>query len=999
MTINTGGLKSTSATINYFVDSVSKYLLGDNEELSKSPTSFVNILADQIGSINAANFYEMLLIKQEAVKSTAKLRKSLVSYLNNIEFKNILGTPASFSFNLGFKTSNLIEYAEPLDNTTEPIYKVTINKDSIIALIDKPVFTFDNNIDIYIRKSLGLNGEIDYNFFAKYDPETGTVYGTVTNPFIKSFTQLVDGEKYFVLNLLLNQYQRNYNYFESLNSSSNKYEFYIPYSNNLHAFEVMYKSSSDEEYTILEGKHDGLINKNGYNFSFVDRTTGTHAVVIKFSRNPEYFSPVNGSSVKIITYTTYGESGNFTINNWNTEVPPIKGIQFNQDVDNKYQYAITKMSPLVSISSGISSGGINEKTIDELRAYVISKSDSKAITLTELEEVAKDHNLRLSKERSDIIEIYYRLSGVVETDNSIIDTTSGLVELDLDKLNYSSLTTTYILSPNTHIKYENEKFHLINNSDKAILSNYITTFNKLNLTLPEREFFFPYFMRIDLSSYVDAKIYDMNVNDVRSMIFEYFNETSTSEASIDYCSVIRNPKEDETTVQTIGDKNYSVIKGCYKFSCNIQIGELIYDQPLEDELIKIYIKLIGKEKTFIINKNNVTITKIDDDNKIINVSANIYTDNGIDIYDRLAIINDSLNIFPRQINDEEIYLMESNIDVSINISFKGTKRSVTSSYDSILTDEDIADGFLGISAIYTLEEVNLLNNITNTIKPIIDIKTSRGERLRYTENIPDTYEETIFEYDENDNIIYVPIEMPNGEIQNFPKILHRRNEIKYDEDNNIIYKHLVGDFMSDSEGNPLYEKEEESIYVEARDFTLIDRIFSEYSSYQTTIDAINLLIKDVESLQKLCPTGSSGKLGVLNTVGSGNYFFINRKTNLEEAIDRLSLSFNIGMKIESDDIDKDILIETVKNAIVTYIQENSTSSSISFMEMLNDIKENNYGIKYFELYSINNYEQGVCHSIYSKESDSNFDIVTMKKNVTVSNDTLTFTPDIKITII
>lgn len=994
-----GNLKSTSGTINYFVESVEKYLLGDNEELSKSPTSFVNILADQIGAINAANFYEMLLIKQEAVKSTAKLRRSLISYLNNNEFKNILGTPATFSFSLGFKTSDLIANSEAVEDTSESLFKVTINKDSIIALIDKPTFTFDNNVDIYIRQSMALDGTTEYNFFAKYDPEIGTVYGTVTNPFIKSFTQLVDGEKYFVLNLLLKQYQRNYNYFESLNSSSNKYEFYIPYSNNLHAFEVMYKESEESDWVILTGKHDGVVNKDGYNFSLVDRTVGVKFLVIKFSRNPDYFSPINGSSIKIITYTTYGESGNFIINNWNTETPPIKGIQFNQDVDNIYQYALTKMSPLISISSGTSSGGLNEMELDDLRKFVITKSDSKAITLTELEEIAKNHNLRLSKERSDIIEIYYRLSGVVENSDGIMDTTSGLVELDLDKLNYSPLTTTYILSPNTHIKYENEKFHLLNNSDISELSTYIDTFNKLNLTISEREFFFPYFMRIDLSSYVDAKIYDMNLNDQRSMTFEYFNETSTSEASIDYCSIIRNPKDDEVFIQSINDKNYSTIKGCYKFSCNIQIGELIYDQPLEDELIKIYIKLIGKEKTFIINNNNVTITKIDDTNKIINVTANIYTDCGIDIYDRIAIIDDSLNIFPRQINDEEIYLMESNIDVSINISFKGTKKSSTSTYDAILTDEDVADGFLGISAIYTLEEVNLLNNITNIIKPIIDIKTSRGERLRYIEDIPDVYEETVFEYDENDELIYVPVELPGGVIQNFPKILHRKFEIKYDEEGNIIYKHRIGDFVFDDEGNPLYEKDEESIYVEARDFILIDRIFSEYSSYQTTIEAIGLLINEIESLQSLCPTGSSGKLGMLNTVGSGNYYFINRKTNLEEAIDRLSLSFHIGMKVESDDIDEDILIDTVKSAIVAYIQNNSTSSSISFMEMLNDIRDNNYGIKYFELYSVNNYEQGICHSIYSKDSNSNFDIVTMKKNVEVVDDVLTFTPDIKITII
>jgi hypothetical protein len=72
---------------------------------------------------------------------------------------------------------------------------------------------------------------------------------------------------------------------------------------------------------------------------------------------------------------------------------------------------------------------------------------------------------------------------------------------------------------------------------------------------------------------------------------------------------------------------------------------------------------------------------------------------------------------------------------------------------------------------------------------------------------------------------------------------------------------------------------------------------------------------------------------------------------------------------------------------------------ISFMEMLNDIKEKNYGIKYFELYKVNNYQEGVCHSIYSKSNVSNFDIVTIKNSVSVEDNNMIFTPDIKITII
>jgi len=1002
MASKVGSIKSTAGTINHFVQAVENNLLGTNEKLSESPTSFINILLDQIGSINAANFFEMLSIKEEAVKSTARLRRSLVRYLNSDEFVNILGTPASYSFNLGFKVSDLIEYSARVENSTDILYKSTIDKDSVVALIDRPTYTFDNDIDIYIRESVvGLSLEKKYNFFAKYNPVAGSVYGSVSNPFIKSFTQIVDGEKYFILNLLLNQYQRNYNEFNSLNSSSNKYELTVSYPNQLHAFEVMYKASETSPWEILRGEPDGVIIKDGYNFSLLDRVTGIHYLNIKFSRNPNYFSPVNGSSIKIVTYTTNGKSGNFILNGWNTNAPPIRGISFTQNIDDPYQYAITKMTPLITISSAESAGGKDEMSIDDLRNHVIRKSDSKSITLTELEEIAKEHGLRFSKERADILQIYYRLSGIIKSSSTIIDSTTGLVELDLGKLQYSQLTATRIMSPKTFINYANEKYYLINQDNISDISTYIANYNKLNLDISEREFFFPYFMRINLTEYVDCKVYDMYVNDIRAMTFEFFNESSTSEASIDFCTISRNPIDDEIYTSTIDNIDYPLIKGAYKVSCTIQVGDIIYDQIIDDDLVRIYIKLTGSEKSYIINNENVIITKIDDDNKLITLEAVLYTDCGVDTYDRITAIDNSVKSFPRQLNDDDVYLIDSTFDLSINISFKGTKRSSNSLYDSILTNEDIADGFGGMSAVYTLKEVSFLKNITDIIKPIIDVKVSRGERLRYEENVPDTYEQTIFETDINGEIVYENLTLPNGEVKVIPKILHKRYDIKYDTEGDIIYKYIIGDYKNDEDtGLPLYENDEEVVYIEARDFPLLDRIYAEQSSYKNTIDAFGMLVDKVKSFQKLCPTGTSGKLGVLNTIGSGNYAFINRKTNIQESIDRLALSFHIGIKPENSDIDNDILIETATSAIVTYIQNNSTSESMSFMEMLDDIKSQNFGVRYFELYKVNDYDEGVCHSIFSKSStENNFDIITIKNKVSVTDGVMSFIPDIKITII
>lgn len=998
-----GDIKSTAGTINHLIKAIENGILGTNEELSKSPSSFINILLDQIGSINSANFYEMLALKNETTKSTAKLRRSLIRYLDSDEFIGIMGKPSTFTFNLGFKIDDLINNGV-VDGLVK---KLTINRNSIITLVDNPIFSFDNDIDIFIR-DIGNNSDDiyeRYRIFAKYRPITGSVHSTISNPFIKSFIQTVDGEKYFIMILNLKQYERSYNEFNALNSSLNKYEFSVRYLDNLYAFEVLYKAPNSETYSILKGQPDGIINKTGYNFSLSNRSSGFKSLDIKFNRNPSYFSPENGSSIRIVTYTTKGINGNFTINGWDDDEPPIRDVIFDQDVDDPFQEPINTIPPLVSIVDSSSVGGSDELDIDSLRDFVIRKSNSKLMTIVELEEVVKNYGMRLTKERFDVLDIYYRLSGSVKHENLIFDTTSGLVELNLDKLQKSDTTGTLIFSPKTKMKVDNNRFKLLNSDETSIIDNYIDTFNDKSFNIHDREFFFPFFMRIDLSSYIDAKVYDMAIDDTRPLIFEYYNEGSTSEAGVDSCSIKRDPiNDDEIVYYEDGTSKYI---GKYKISFDIQINELIYnriDSAEAENPIRIYMKLTGANGSFIIDNsivnNRISITKINDSNNVIRVETSIYTDCGIDEYDRIAIIDDSVVEFPRKTSPSySTYLIDKIVNLSVNICFEGTP-SDKIKYDNIIHPDD-RSGFQGVSAVYTLEDINLLKNITNTIKPIVDVKASR-KIMRYTENIPELYSETVFERDGDGEIIYDTVTLPDNTTQQVPRILHFKDEPKLDSNGDPIYLHKIGDPVLDGSGNPIYdESDPNEVKFEVRDFPLVDRIYSEFENYWNTIKGFKSLVERIESFQNLSPTGTSGKLGVLNTLGSGKYYFVNRKTGAENSIDRLALSFRIGLKTDGSEIDEDLLVSSVKREILSYIQQNSTSPSVSFMEMLDVVKENVDGIKYFELYNVNDYDEGICHSIYTKEEEQNdnFDIITLKNIVNVNDTNVDFTQDIEIIII
>ena len=1020
-----GSIKSTAGVINHVSDAINKAIVGSSEMLPTSPTSFVNTLLDQIGSISSAKFFEMLSIKQETNKSTAKLRRSLVRYLNSTEFVGILGSPSSFTFSLGFSLTDLVQYgAIDIPNLTQ---KVTINQGTLIPLLDKPPFTLDHSIDITIKRKFVFDvntntaDPANYTFYAQYLLDTSKVIPSISNAFVKSYIITEGGLPYFMMEIVTRQYVRNETIITSINTSTMQYEYDIPYSDELYAFEVFYKENDNVDYVWLQGQPDGVFNGNGYNFVLRDRTTGASSLVVKFHRDPTKFTIANGSTIKIVVYTTQGSKGNFILTNWNTATAPITNINFIQDRTIQAEDAIFSITPAIALNGPEASGGSDEMTIDDLRTFVITKSDSKNITLVELQALALKQNMKLTKERFDILQIYFRLIGYVEDSGIQITTTPGFVSLNIDLLPYSDAVEMYILTPqNFMIPDSNYKFSIdgsIKNNNLSESTNYIRNYNNKVTTV--RHYFFPYFMKLNMGSYVDSKVYDMSANDSYPTLFEHFNQSSTSIAGISSCTVYRDPMNTVTEIISTNANGKITYAGKYRISFSMQISALMYANLFDvngnivPNQMNMFINLVGPSASYLVSNdtNHIIIKPLSAKDGVVSVTVILDTDNGIDDYDRLHLIN-SVVPFPTITSPSSDYFIDSIVDMNVFVGFAGTVPDGWTGYTTV-------DTTIPLSAAYRVKDINLYTNITDLIKPTLDVKIDPTSVYKvYENNVQAKYTTTIVaKNSDGTDILHSESVLVAGvptTIQ-VPEILHQKGDFIFDTDGiTPIWAHLKGEIiLYDALGNIVDEGGQpelaDSYYptlIEAIDLPLVDRIHSFGSGYNTTRSAFNSLRNRISALMNYAPTGSTAKLGVFNTIGSGNYYFFNRNLgNIKTPLDRMALSFTVGISLEDSTIDQVTTTSAVVTAIVNYIRANSTASFVSFVEMMDYVKTTVVGIKYYEIYSVNDYPNGACQSItLNTSATSNNGIITIKNvvdldNSDIANDIIVFKPDISVSII
>lgn len=351
---------------------IPKYFPG--QDISTRTSGLIGLTTEQISTISEDTFYTTSTLLKEFFIQKATLPESIYSYAALFQLSDVFGSAAKCRFLLVLDENELSKVFDEANmyatsTTQNTIY---LSKNTMIYIEDVP-FVFDYDIEITRKKTKVAATE--YVYGAKYVvTEFNNSISDITNPYIK-IRRTVDG--YFALEVIGRQCIRTETDENIIDNSTVNYPIVdVNFDGILAGFDVFYKPPGANEYTqLLLRVENSLPEKDPFcYYKLVDE----NVLRLSFSLNDSYFQPEFNSELKIVTYTTMGEDGNFTSYS-GKEVTIIKDSE---------TYSYNESFIIGAVVTSSSEGGSNNISIEDLRRIVNAQFSTSTVLST-------DHDLEL----------------------------------------------------------------------------------------------------------------------------------------------------------------------------------------------------------------------------------------------------------------------------------------------------------------------------------------------------------------------------------------------------------------------------------------------------------------------------------------------------------------------------------------------------------------------------------------------------------------------------
>ena len=725
-------------------------MLDGKIEISDPSNPFTYLL--ETSSLNTAfAIQEYTLLTRKLYPRLANNQKDLFLHMSDYDYLGIFSEPAygEVMFNILFNDFQSKASYDPVQK--EYVLKLPRH---LKITVDKYIFTLTSAIIIRLTET----GVVDVKF---ENQDFNNIFPVETNYINFNLIKFNQTETYIVFTLKLPEIdiehveipiEKSKLFKNTLTfNPARKFYFFRAFYIKGGEWKEMLVTHTDEVYDIYEPTCvvKVLQNENSIEYYIPPIYINTNAIE---------------SKVKFLIYTTNGyinvNFNDFTIPSFSSEYNPVFP---DQELSTQTE-PLQLISKVIYLKDKIV-GGRNNLTFDQIKESVIENSIGDRqlpITNKQKEFSTLQENFKLIKD----VDVVTNRVFLLETNVPNAITRYPITKINLDIIEYKTSVSNLKNNGNNIIDIdqfntilpENTVFKLTNDGLKLLTQQEFNALDSLS--------------DIELTNEVNNNVY-------LSTMYHYILDTSENDTELRAYEISSpsieqiNFKEFNPTGRVgINTTNTTIVKTTEGYVINILANLKKYVNTINETNVTPYLVYTDNNKTkfylegrLYTQINNNPVYKFD-----------IETQYYIDKFNRLKITNF------RDINNNQANVF---VDLDSKLEIIYVSNIIPPNFVASELDSYIYNSYLAINkCVVTLEEIRI--KFCSHLKYLYSqVHTSTGvyQYETHQEDVPMKYEHTVYDTDNS--------------------IKHHKNDNVLDENNDIVYKHRIGDIKLDSNNNPI----------------------------------------------------------------------------------------------------------------------------------------------------------------------------------------------------
>ena len=420
-------------------------------DASLRSVGMIGFTTEQVSNISEDLFNTATVLFRETFPNRAQIPESIYSHAAIFQLSNIFTSAAACNFILVLEEDAIIKNMENSYDKDTGLYTFYIDKDTVIMVENIP-YVLDYDIEMKVAAKNADNYIFSASYvIPDYYKNAITEDNTNNDPYIK----IRRGKNnYIAMEVRCHQCTRTVVEETILTSDTVNYPTVdIPFSGYLAAFDVVYKTTTDDDYHTQLKPQVVYSQPTEEPFCYY-QLKNSSTLRITFNTKDDFFIPEYNSTIRVTLYTTLGESANFDEYN-GTDI----SISTNND---NYSYPVPYITSAKPLSSSIG-GGVNPD-IDALQALTVMKYRT-ATALTSEADLSEyfanykylygNSDVLFIKKRNDIYERIYSAFILMRDNDYIYHTNTLNLDISLSDMDNNE-ENVYLIEPGTLFKASDE---------------------------------------------------------------------------------------------------------------------------------------------------------------------------------------------------------------------------------------------------------------------------------------------------------------------------------------------------------------------------------------------------------------------------------------------------------------------------------------------------------------------------------------------------------------